>query len=90
MHFTVLSLRLNKIESSSAKDALYQVWLRLVKMKNLKSSQTDGQTVRRTDGRRTTGDQKSSIELSAQVSQKRQENNYIILKIMTVKKYVFC
>ena len=39
---------------------------------NVKSLQadgrTDGQTDRQTDRRRTTGDQKSSLELSAQVS----------------------
>ena len=46
------------------------------KIKNVKSLQTDGRTDGRTDGptdgqtdrRRTTGDQKSSLELSAQVS----------------------
>jgi hypothetical protein len=32
------------------------------------SLQTDGQTDNRTTGRRTTGNQKSSLELSAQVS----------------------
>ena len=35
---------------------------------NEKSLQTDGQTDRQTDSRRTTGDQKSSLELSAQMS----------------------
>ena len=35
---------------------------------NVKSLQTDGQTDGRTDRRRTKGDQKSSLELSAQVS----------------------
>ena len=35
---------------------------------NVKSLQTDGRTDRQTDRRRTTGDQKSSFELSAQVS----------------------
>ena len=37
-------------------------------VQNVKSLQTDGRTDRRTDGRRTKGDQKSSLELSAQVS----------------------
>ena len=35
---------------------------------NVKSLQTDRQTDGQTDRRRTTGDQKSSLELSAQVS----------------------
>ena len=37
-------------------------------VENRKSLQTDGQTDGQTDRRRTKGDQKSSLELSAQVS----------------------
>ena len=62
------ALHLNKLESPSPKDALCQVWLKLAhwfwrrrwKCKKF----TDG----RTDRRWTTGYQKSSLELSAQVS----------------------
>jgi hypothetical protein len=66
-------LPLNKFESPSHKDDLCQVWLKLVlwfwsRSQKCKSLQTDRQTNRQTDGRRTTGDQKSSLELSAQVS----------------------
>jgi hypothetical protein len=43
--------------------SLVRFWRRSRKCKRL---QTDGQT----DGRRTTGDQKSSLELSAQVNEK--------------------
>jgi hypothetical protein len=59
---------LNKLDSPSPKDDLCQVWLKLVQWFWRRSRKckrfTDGQT----DGRRTTGDQKSSLELSAQVS----------------------
>ena len=56
------------------KGAFYQVWLKLAlrllrriwKVKKLKSENlTDGQTV---DWRKTTGDKKNSLELSAQLS----------------------
>jgi hypothetical protein len=61
-----------KLESPSPKDDLCQVWLELVqwfwrRSRKCKSLQTDGQTERQTD-RRTPDDQKSSLELSAQVS----------------------
>ena len=58
-------LSLNKLISPLPKDDLCQVWLKLAKgfwrrSRKCKSLQTDG--------RRTTGDQNSSLELSAQVS----------------------
>jgi hypothetical protein len=68
------SLRLNKFESPPPKDDLCQVWLKLAQssgeeVENVKVyRQTDRQTDRQTNGRRTTGDQNSSLELSAQVS----------------------
>jgi hypothetical protein len=57
-------LHVNKLETPSPKDDLCQVWSKLTqwfcrKSRKCKSLQTDG---------RTTGDQKSSLELSAQVS----------------------
>jgi hypothetical protein len=66
-------LHLNKLETPLPKDDLCQVWLKLAqwfwrRSRKCKSLQTDGQTVRWTDRRRTTGDQNSSLELSAQVS----------------------
>jgi hypothetical protein len=62
-------LPLNKLESPSPKDDLCLVWLNLVqrfwrRSWKCKSLQTD----RQTDWRRTTVDQKSSLELSTQVS----------------------
>ena len=66
------ALHFNKLESPSPKNALCQVWLKLAQWfwrRRWKCEKfTDRQTDRRTDGRRTTGDQKSSLELSAQVS----------------------
>ena len=66
------ALHLNKLESASPKDAFCQVWLKLALWfwrRRWKCEKfTDGQTDRRMDRRRTTGDQKSSLELSAQVS----------------------
>jgi hypothetical protein len=58
-----------KLESPPPKDDLCQVWLKLAqwfwrRSRKCKSLQTEGQT----DGRRTKGDQNSSLELSAQVS----------------------
>ena len=54
---------MNKLESPSPKDALCQVLVEIGEEdENVKSSQTDRQTERRTF------DQKSSLELSAQVS----------------------
>ena len=64
-------LHLNKLESPSPKDALWHVLLKLAQWfwrRRWKSLQTDGQTDRQTDRRQSTGDQKSSLELSAQVS----------------------
>jgi hypothetical protein len=66
-------LHLNKLETPLPKDDLRQVWLKLAqwfwrRSRKCKSLQTDGQTDGRTDRRRTTGDQNSSLELSAQVS----------------------
>jgi hypothetical protein len=66
-------LPLNKLESPWPKDDLCQVWLKLVqwfwrRSWKCKSLQTDRWMDGRTDGRRTMGDQKSSFELSAQVS----------------------
>jgi hypothetical protein len=65
-----LSLSFEKKKlNSPPKDDLCQVWLKLAqwfwrRSRKCKSLQTD----RQTDGRRTTGDQKSSLELSAHVS----------------------
>jgi hypothetical protein len=64
---------LNKLESPLSKDDLCQVWLKLAqwfwrRSRKRKSLQTDRQKDGRTDGRRTTCDQRSSLELSAQVS----------------------
>jgi hypothetical protein len=64
---------LNKLESPLSKDDLCQVWLKLAqwfwrKSWKCKSLQTDRQTDGQTERRRTTGDQKSSLELSAKVS----------------------
>ena len=67
-------LHLNKLESSSPKNALYQVWLKLANFgcgeedKNVKSLQTDKQIDRQMNWWRMTGDQKGSLQLSAQVS----------------------
>ena len=71
-------LHLNKLESLSSKDALCQVWLKLVqrfwrrrwKCEKFTDGRTDERMDRRTDRRRTTGDQESSLKLSAQVSYK--------------------
>ena len=49
---------------------------------NVKSLQTDRQTDGRTDRRRTTGDQKSSLEVSAQVSLKLLNAELIISKYL--------
>jgi hypothetical protein len=59
-------LHLNKLESPPPKDDLCKVWLQLAPWfwKRRVYRQTD----RRADGRRTKGDQNSSLELSAQVS----------------------
>ena len=78
------ALHLEKLESPSPKDALCQVWLKLAqwfwrrswKSEKFTDGRTDRQTDRRTDRRtdrqtdrrRTKGEQKSSLELSAQVS----------------------
>jgi hypothetical protein len=64
----------------SPKDDLFHVWLKLVqwfwrRSQKCKSLQTD----RRTNGRRTTGDQKSSLELSAQVSKHNIDNAFSCL-----------
>jgi hypothetical protein len=61
-------LHFNNLESPPPKDDLCQVWLKLAqwfwrRSRKCKSLQTDGRT-----DRRTTGDQNSSLELSAQVS----------------------
>jgi hypothetical protein len=69
-----------KIESPRSKDALCQVWLKLDsgsgdEVKNVK-------VYRQTDRRRTTGDQKTSLELSAQESYKfREEDEKVIFLI---------
>jgi hypothetical protein len=64
-------LLFNNLESPPPKDDLHEDWLKLAqwfrrRSRKCKSLQTDGQT----DGRRTTEDQNSSLELSAQVSEK--------------------
>jgi hypothetical protein len=66
-------LHLNNLESPLPKDDLCQVWLKLAqwfwrRSRKCKSLQTDGRQDKRTAGRRTKGDQKSSLELLAQVS----------------------
>jgi hypothetical protein len=65
-------IHLKNLESPPPKDHLSQVWLKLAqwfwRSRKCKSLQTDGETDRQTDGRRTKGDQNSSLELSAQVS----------------------
>ena len=66
------ALHLNKVESPSPKDGLCLVWLKLAQWfwrRRWKCEKfTDRRTDRQTDSRRTTGDLKSSFELSAQVS----------------------
>jgi hypothetical protein len=62
------SLHLIKLEIASPKDDLYKIWLKLVQWLWRKSLQTDRWTDRWTDERRTTGDENSSLELSARVS----------------------
>jgi hypothetical protein len=42
------------------------------------SLQTDGRTDVKTDGRRTTGDQKNSLELSAQTGELKMMTTYIL------------
>ena len=72
-----MALCLNKLESPSPKDALCQVWLKLAKWflrRRWKCLQTDGPIDERTD-RRTTDNQKRSLELSAQ-SDKKQYVSY--------------
>ena len=63
------ALRLNKFESPSPKDALCQIWLKLAqwfwRRRWNGEKFTDGRTDGQTDRRWTTGDQKSSLELSA-------------------------
>ena len=67
---------LNNLESPPPKNDLCQVWLKLAqwfwrrsrKCKRFTDRRTDRQTNRQTDGRWTTGDQNSSLELSAQVN----------------------
>ena len=71
-----VALHLNKLEFSWPRDTLCQVWLKLAqwfwrrrwKCEKFTDRQTDGRTNGRTDRRLTTVDQKSSLELSAQVS----------------------
>ena len=50
------------------KDDLWQVWLKLAHAAVLEKKSKMWKVYRQTDGRRTTDDQKSSLELSAQVS----------------------
>ena len=66
-----VAFHLNIIEFPSPKHVSCQVWLKLIqwfwrrwKCKNLTDRWADAQT----KGRRTTGDQKNSLQLSAQVS----------------------
>jgi hypothetical protein len=59
-------LLLNKPESPSSKDNLCQVWLKLVQYSGEEVENV--KVYRWTDKLRRTGDQKSSLELSAQVS----------------------
>ena len=57
------ALHLNKLDSPSPKDALCQVWLKLAQWFWRRRCKCEKFT-----DRRTTGDQKRSLELSAQVS----------------------
>ena len=76
-----VALHLKKLESSSPKDALCQVWLKLAqwflrrrwKCENFTDRRTDGwrRTNGQTDWLRTTGDQKSSLVLSARWAKNR-------------------
>jgi hypothetical protein len=68
-------LHLNNLESPTPKNDLCQVWLKLAqwfrrRSRKCKSLQADGRTDGRTGGRWTTGDQKSSIELSIRWAKK--------------------
>ena len=62
------ALNLNKLEFPSPKDTLCQVWLKLAQWFWRRRWKCEKFTDGRTDRRRTTDDQKSSFELSAQVS----------------------
>ena len=67
-----VTLHLNKLESPPPKNALCQAWLKLTKWflrRRLKREKfTNRQTDRPVDGRQTKSVQKSSLELSAQLS----------------------
>ena len=68
-----VAFHLNNFESPLPMDALCQVWLNWSsasgkEVEKVKSLQTSRRTNRQTDRRRTTGGQKSSLELSARVS----------------------
>ena len=68
-----MALHLKKLESPSPKDALCQIWLKLAQWFLRRSRKEEEFTDKRMDGQtdgRTTVDQKSSLELSAQVSLK--------------------
>ena len=66
------ALHLNKIAYPPPKDFFCQVWLKLAqwfwRSYKINMWKVYGQTDRRTDGRGTKGNQKSSLKLSAQVS----------------------
>ena len=73
------AFHLNKLESPSHKDALCQIWLKLAQWfwRRWKCEKfTDRQTVGQKDRWRTKGDQKSSLELSAQGSSGELKTKY--------------
>ena len=67
-----VALHLNKLQSSSPRDTLCQVLLKLAQWFWRRRWKCEKFTDGRTDRRRSTGDQKSSLELSAPLSLKRQ------------------
>ena len=76
-YFVIISLdkggvlHLNKLEYPPPMNVLYQVWMKLAHWfwrRRKFAKFTDRWTDRQTDERRMTGDQKSSLDLSAQVS----------------------
>ena len=78
-----VALHLNKLEFRTPKDALCHIWLKLAqwfwrRSENVKSLQTDEQTNNgQTDDGQQLGDQKSSLELPAQMSLKKSKNERV-------------
>ena len=87
-----MALHLNKLESPSPRDTLCQVWLKLVQVFVEKKSKI-GKVYKRKNRRtyrQTTDDQKSSLELSDQVSLNLfkifQEDKSFITLISTIER----